>query len=133
MTSLEPNRLGIHRLLANGDLADRGIVAAGLAFKIKFDRLLQIGHGLVPGSAEAGYLDIETLSNNELILPIEDVRDCLHGVKTTMQDTWGQRCSFISPQINRLPKTCAAVRQHAALRGFSVSHSHTCSSFAAPL
>src|SRR5947208_1592367 len=59
MTSVEPSRLGIHHLLANRNFADRSIVAAGLAFKVEFDRLFQIGHGLVPGTAEAGHLDIE--------------------------------------------------------------------------
>src|SRR6266699_2023073 len=91
MTSEEPGRLGIYRLLPNGDFTDRSVVVAGLAIKIEFHRLFQIGHGLVTRGAEAGYLHVETLGNDELILPVKDVGDCLHGFKTTMQVECGQR------------------------------------------
>ena len=92
MTSEEPSRLGIHHLLPNRDFTDRGIGAAGLAFKIEFHRLFQIGHGLATRRAKAGYLNVETLGNDEFILPVQDVRDCLHAVETTMQAIREQPC-----------------------------------------
>src|SRR5438874_2163220 len=91
MTSEDPSRLGIHRLLPDGNFTDRGIGIAGLALKIEFHRLLQVGHCLVPRSAEARYFHVETLGNDELILPVEDVRDGLHGVKVTMPSERRQR------------------------------------------
>src|ERR1043166_1884149 len=90
MTSEEPSRLGIHQFLPKRDFTDRGIGVAGLALEIELHRLFQIGHGLIPSSAEAGYVHVETLGDDELILPVEDVRDCLHRVKNTMPVGAGQ-------------------------------------------
>src|SRR5712671_1912179 len=81
MISEEPSRLGIHHLLPNGHFSDRGERGARFALKIKFHRLFQIRDGFLTRGAEAGYLHVETLGNDEFLLPVEHVRDCLHEVK----------------------------------------------------
>jgi hypothetical protein len=67
MTSEEPSRLGIHHLLANGDVADWSISAAGLALEIEFNRFLEIRRRLFAGGTEAGHVHVEALADEELI------------------------------------------------------------------
>jgi len=68
-------RLGIHDLLANGNIADGYIGLVGFTLKVKFHRLLKIGDCFFARGTEAGNIHIEASSHEEFVLPINAVSD----------------------------------------------------------
>jgi hypothetical protein len=49
-----------------------------LGLKIKFNRLLQIGHGFLPRGSEAGHVHVQTLGDKKFVLPVNDVVHLFH-------------------------------------------------------
>ena len=49
-----------------------------LGLKIKFDRLLQIGHGFLPRGSEAGHVHVQALGDKKFVLPVNDVVHLFH-------------------------------------------------------
>jgi hypothetical protein len=77
-TSVELRRLGMNEFLPHAGIAHGRKDAGGLAFKIKFDRLLQICHGFLPRGSEAGHVHVQALGDKKLILPVNDVVHLFH-------------------------------------------------------
>ena len=83
MTSLEPRRLGLNEFLPHARFTHERKVAGGLALKIKFNRLLQIGHGFLPRGPEAGYVHVQALGDKKFVLPVNDVVHLFHRMNLT--------------------------------------------------
>jgi len=49
-----------------------------LSLKIKFDRLLQIGHGFLPRRSEAGHVHVEALGDKKFVFPVNNVVHLFH-------------------------------------------------------
>jgi hypothetical protein len=49
-----------------------------LGLKIKFNRLLQIGHGFLPCGSEAGHVHVEALGDKKFVLPVNNVVHLFH-------------------------------------------------------
>jgi len=49
-----------------------------LGLKIKFNRLLQIGHGFLPRGSEAGHVHVQALGDKKFVLPVNDVVHLFH-------------------------------------------------------
>ena len=73
MTSPEPSRLGIHRLLTHIEVADRREEGIWFALEIEFNGLLEIGNGFFAGFAETRNVHVEALADKEFVFAVNHV------------------------------------------------------------
>src|SRR5208283_1003145 len=83
MTSLEPRRLGMNEFLPHAGFTHGRKGAGSPAFKIKFNRLLQIGHGFLPRGSKTGHVHVEALGDEKFVLPVDDVVHLFHGMNVS--------------------------------------------------
>ena len=74
------NGSGMNEFLPHTRFTHERKVAGGLALKIKFNRLLQIGHGFLPRGSEAGHVHVQALGNKKFVLPVNDVVHLFHNM-----------------------------------------------------
>src|SRR5579859_1359199 len=85
MTSLDPRRLGMNEFLPYAGITHRRKGTGSLTFKVKFDRLLQIGHGFLPRGSEARHVHVEALGDKKFVLPVNDVVHLFHTMNLSVQ------------------------------------------------